>query len=427
MTSSRYQALRASQVRQRTGGWIRRRAQLFLPAYVVIVSLLSLSGHPWQRVVAAGAACLAVTVWWVVAARRLGDKDPGENALLVAGTISTGLYTVLCALSGGAASPLLPLLLGSPLGLFMLYGRGRNTNIAMGVLLAPLVLLLLLPDAMAGPRVPGVWYGLLATFSMLFTGIFVHTSAMLLVDIYQEAGQALDGMREELLLGSTRRSQAIESMGAKVAHELKNPLAAVKGLVQLLDKSAVDGRSRERLGVVISELARMESIIGDYLSFSRPLEALDARPVELGGLVDEVLAVLEARGREAGVGLTRNGAATVIGDGRRLKEALLNLVSNAVEASSRGGSVRVDVLQTQSGASVLVADTGEGISAEDLSRVGTPFFSRRDNGTGLGVVLARAAVTQHGGDLTFDSEKGRGTVVTLTLPKTPIVRENGHV
>ncbi len=129
-----------------------------------------------------------------------------------------------------------------------------------------------------------------------------------------------------------------------------------------------------------------------------------------------MLAVLEARADAAGVTVTRTGGAVTTGDPRRLKEALLNLVANALEATPRDGSVAVDVA-TESGDAVLtVRDTGAGMKAEDLARLGTPFFTMREGGTGLGGVLARAAIRQHGGDLRYDSEPGRGTTATVRLP-----------
>lgn len=426
MSPRPFQVIRAKQVSKKAHKWVRRRPLLFIPAYVLILQLLMLADYPGRRIAIAATACLVIATWWVIAALRVNKTAPPPNDFFVASLITTTLHAVLCGLTGGISSPLLPLLLGSPIGLFMLYGRSVQSKFAAGMVLVPLLVLLLLPSAWAGPPIEGPWRGYLAAFSVLYTAMFLRTSAMLLVDVYLETGRTLAGMREELLVGSTRRAQAIEAMGAKVAHELKNPLAAVKGLVQLLNKSATDERASERLGVVISELARIESIIAGYLSFSQPLEALEPRLVELDALVDEVLAVLEARGNEKGVTLVREGSATIVGDGRRLKEAVLNLVTNGIDATRPNGSVRVVISPEPEGASVRVVDTGEGLSDDDLHRLGTPFFTRRENGTGLGVVLARAAIIQHGGQIAFESELGQGTVVTFTLPNSPSDRDRAH-
>jgi len=103
-------------------------------------------------------------------------------------------------------------------------------------------------------------------------------------------------------------------------------------------------------------------------------------------------------------------------DTRRLREALFNLVTNALDATASGGKVEVRIAQRDGEAQVEVRDSGRGMPPEVLERVGTPFFTTREQGTGLGVAMARAAFTQHGGSLEYRSEEGRGTVVVGVLP-----------
>jgi signal transduction histidine kinase len=133
----------------------------------------------------------------------------------------------------------------------------------------------------------------------------------------------------------------------------------------------------------------------------------------------ESLAVLSARADHAAVALSSRGDATVEADPRRIREAVLNLVANAIEATQAGGEVVVAVRRAGDVAEIVVRDSGRGMSPETLRRLGTPFFTTRDEGTGLGVVLARSVVAQHGGTLTYDSEPGRGTTATIVLPARP--------
>jgi signal transduction histidine kinase len=161
----------------------------------------------------------------------------------------------------------------------------------------------------------------------------------------------------------------------------------------------------------------METILNEYLSFSRPLEDLKPEKLDVVELSRDVLEVLAGRADQAGVALALEGAGTnVEGDPRRLKEALINLVSNAIEATPNGGAVTLRVRNGGPDAIVEVEDTGRGISADDLNRLGTSFFTTRPNGTGLGVVLAQSVITQHGGTLAYRSTVGRGTVATIKLP-----------
>ncbi|WP_242343002.1 ATP-binding protein [Anaeromyxobacter terrae] len=213
-----------------------------------------------------------------------------------------------------------------------------------------------------------------------------------------------------------QRAGELEPLGVEVAHELKNPLAGVKALVQLGLRNPAEAPAHERLVFIEREVARMQEILRRFLSSARPRE--DARPprVALGPVVADALLALSALAGEARVRLRARGEATVDGDPRRLKEALLNLVANAIEATPPGGEVVVEVRQTGDAAEIAVRDTGRGMSSETLARLGTPFFTTREDGTGLGVVLARAVIADHGGSLQYESEPGRGTTVRAILP-----------
>jgi len=225
--------------------------------------------------------------------------------------------------------------------------------------------------------------------------------------------------REALAAQALTRARDLEQFGSQLSHELRNPLGAIKTLVQLSIRSAPDAKERERLLVVSSEVERMHGILQEYLSFSHPVERLQVQPVSLGALADEVVAVMSGRAETAGVLLRRKGEVEVVADPRRIKEALINLVANALEASPCGGSVEIEVGRSDGFARIRVRDTGKGMAADVLARIGTPFFTTREQGVGLGVVLARAAFTQHGGALRYESVEGAGTTATATLPSTP--------
>jgi signal transduction histidine kinase len=243
----------------------------------------------------------------------------------------------------------------------------------------------------------------------------------------RRAAHAIDELRGERVHEALAQARRLQSVGAKVAHELKNPLAAIKGLVQLLERSAADDRTRERLGVMESEVERMGIILSEYLSFSRPLEDLHPAPLDLGGLVTDVVAVLSARAETGGVQLETSGEAPIVqADRRRLKEALINLVSNAIEATPLGG--RVDVVlgpDAGGGATLEVRDTGRGIAPGDMTRLGQSYFTTREGGTGLGFVLAKGAVEQHGGKIEVSSRVGAGTTIRVTLPVAQEGRADG--
>ena len=417
VSTSRYQAVRAVHTRATANEWVQLRPMRTVSSLVVVSPLLLAAGFPRARVAAVFAIHLALFVHGLLIAARSRRVGVEQRALFVSHLILVTGNAGIVALTGGLTSPLWPGILGATLGTFYVFGRGRESTL-QGVYTAALVAALtLLPAGLAGPPIARPYHVALAAWSILFTLFLMYVSAGALGDAYQRIGETLARTREDVLDAASARAQNLECIGAKVAHELKNPLSAVKGLVQLLARGATDARSRERLEVVAGEVSRMETILRDYLSFARPLSDLHKERVDVGAVADDVIAILEARADAAGVSLTRTGGPAVVeADPHRLKQALLNLIANALEATGREGAVEVAVNGREGAATVRVRDTGIGLSPEDLARLGTPFFTKREGGTGLGVVLARAVIRQHGGELGFESELGRGTVATVRLP-----------
>ncbi len=211
-------------------------------------------------------------------------------------------------------------------------------------------------------------------------------------------------------------SEALEQLGIEVAHELKNPLAAVKALVQLGLRSAAEAAAHERLRVIEREVTRMQELLQRYLASPRRLQHVRPVRVQLGALVSDVLLALSALASAGRVRVSSEGDATLEADPRRLEEALLNLVANAIEATPPGGAVVVEVRPAGEEVEIAVRDTGRGMPSETLARVGTPFFTTREHGTGLGVVLARSVIADHGGSLRYESAPGQGTTVRARLP-----------
>ena len=146
------------------------------------------------------------------------------------------------------------------------------------------------------------------------------------------------------------------------------------------------------------------------------MQDLTPEPVELGRVVGDALLVLSAHADRRDIRLTSHGEALVEADPRRLEDAVVHLVANAIEASPSRGEVDVEVRTANDEAEIVVRDHGHGMAPGTLIRLGTPFFTTREDGTGLGVVLARSAVTQHGGSLRYESEPGKGTTATVKLP-----------
>jgi signal transduction histidine kinase len=422
VATSGFHVVRAAETRATATEWVRLKPLRIAPSIIVVNGLLLAASYPRQRVGVVGVAYALMFLHQLMEAARARRSGIDERSLFVSHLILLTMHAVIIGVTGGMHSPLWPGLFGNCMGTLNIFGKSRESAITVAYTSALTLILALLPDALRGPAVAAPFHTALATWTILFTLLLLRTSSFALGDAFRRTEATLDKMREDVITAATERTRSLEGITSKVAHELKNPLSAIKGLVQLLARGASDEKSRERLGVICSEVTRMEGILRDYLSFSRPLEDLKPQPVELGALADDVCSVLEARAEVAGISLQRTGGpARVDGDPRRLKEALLNFVSNALEATPRLGTVEIAVVGCvgEQDARIEIRDTGKGMGAEELARVGTPFFTTREGGTGLGVVLARAVIEQHGGAVTYASDAGRGTRVTLRLPARP--------
>jgi signal transduction histidine kinase len=386
---------------------------------IAILGVFAHADYPSWRI----AALVGLYATFVIAHRVIMQttrEAPSAEHAFIGMNVAAQLFIVgSAALSGGVHSPFVPGIALPSIVSLLFFGPqavARWVAVGNGLLIVAMVCL---PYDVVGPAMPSAHYTVAILINLTWNLFMLHLMVGKLSAIASQTGESMACLREEQISDAEARLRRLQSVGAKVAHELKNPLASIKGLCQLVARTPESERTQERLTVVASEISRMETILNEYLSFSRPLEDLKPEPLDLAALAQEVIDVLAGRADQAGVELALDGTATPVhGDPRRLKEALINLVANAIEATPSGGSVQLHV---RGGGSVTLAvkDTGRGIAAEDLERLGTSFFTTRPNGTGLGVVLAQGVIAQHGGSLVYTSTLGHGTTATITLPTKP--------
>jgi signal transduction histidine kinase len=400
-----------------TGQWLHA-----LGGVVQIAMLLIFldAGYPTWRLVTA--ACVFVTFASLQTAWLRSSRDAAsfDRVFIGINLSAQTMVTVMVGLTGGLRSPSVPsLLLPSVISLLFFGPHAVARWIAFASALL-IVALGLLPQELVGPLLPAGHYAIVLAIGLGWNLFLLHTMVGKMTRAASKAGHSMACLREERLSDAEAQLRRLQSVGAKVAHELKNPLASIKGLCQLVARTPESERTQERLAVVASEISRMETILNEYLSFSRPLEDLRLEALDVGAIARDVLDVLAGRADQAGVTLSLDGGAPQVnGDARRLKEALINLVANAIEATPNGGTVALRMRNGGNAVVLEVRDSGRGIAPEDLERIGTPFFTTRSNGTGLGVVLAQGVMNQHGGTLTYKSALGQGTTATITLPVKP--------
>ena len=209
----------------------------------------------------------------------------------------------------------------------------------------------------------------------------------------------------------------VGQLAAMVAHEVRNPLAGIKGAVQVL-------MSRRRAGDaelpvmrdITSRIDALSELINDLMEFSRP-RALALGPVELRAVVGDAVSIVQRDPAARHVAIEiEGGPLTIRADLDLLRATLLNLLINAVQAMRGRGRITATVSATPSGAVVAVRDTGPGMPPDVLARVFDPFFTTKARGGGLGLVIAKRTAERHGGGLSIACPAGGGTVATLVLP-----------
>jgi PAS domain S-box-containing protein len=223
-------------------------------------------------------------------------------------------------------------------------------------------------------------------------------------------------------------AEALSAMGTlalNLAHEIRNPLNAAVLQLHLLgrqvDKLPVEDKARAGLHhkarIVGDEIGRLNRLLTEFLELARP-RGIVREPVDLGKLAGDVLDLEQGSAADRGVTVERDleRDCVVSGDTEKLKQVVLNLVMNALEAMKDGGTLRVVVAADADGARLVVADSGIGIEPSALAQVFDPFFTTKEAGTGLGLSIVRKIVDQHGGEVRIESERGAGTRAIVLLP-----------
>ena len=254
--------------------------------------------------------------------------------------------------------------------------------------------------------------------------------------VFDEKGQVLGtvGVLRDLTEQVATQQRLIQreklaslgEMAAGVAHEIRNPLGGIKMATNLLSSSAMNDRriSQEMAQSITSGIAEIEAIIADLLDYARETR-LDCQEYALGRILAPVVEACAADGRARGVRVVAHGledAVVASVDGQRLRQVFTNIMQNALEATERQRSGRVEVrLHQRATAGVVeIADNGVGIQPEHREKIFLPFYTTKPTGTGLGMAIVKKIMDLHGGEIEIDSAPGRGTTIRLIIPRSPL-------
>ncbi len=268
---------------------------------------------------------------------------------------------------------------------------------------------------------------------------FTPEEIALMDTVATQMGVALTNSRMYAKLKERDRLAALGSMAAGLAHEVKNPLGAIKGAAQLLEESPMDSSAREFLGIILEETDRLNRVVGSFLDYARP-NAGNPVPLDINAAVRRTVQILSSQfdGMSFALELEDNLPRARI-DAEQFRQVLLNLVQNAIHAMNSSGTVTIGSrarpnpqrMGTSSGSvpggmlgkidvaehvEVSVRDTGPGISPKVLKNLFVPFFTTKDQGTGLGLAISQRIIQNAAGSIDVQTHPGAGTKFIIVLP-----------
>ncbi len=241
----------------------------------------------------------------------------------------------------------------------------------------------------------------------------LHNTTNQLRQAHQELQENFESMKR------AERLYALGQLSGGLAHEIRNPLASIEGAVTVLQREgSSEQRRREFLDIIEKESRRLNRLLTRFLNFAKPAEP-DLKVVEIDDLLDSVISLARHADNTGRMELRKDiqpDVSTVECDPEQMKQVLLNLLMNAVQAMPCGGAVVLAARRDDTKITIDVEDQGTGISKDNIERVFDPFFTTKETGTGLGLSVAHQIVSQHAGRLTILRNSPEGVTIRVSLP-----------
>jgi len=216
-------------------------------------------------------------------------------------------------------------------------------------------------------------------------------------------------------LSKSEKLTVVGELAAGFAHEVRNPLTSIKGLVQLIQQGII---KQEFFEVILDEFNRVEEIINEFLNLAKPQE-IQLKKSDLKKVLKDVTTLLEPEAHLQNVQISQQiepNIPPIMCDPNQLKQVFINLIKNSIEAMPNGGPMNIQAIKKGPNVLISIMDSGIGINEERLRKLGEPFFSNKEKGTGLGLMLCFRIINQHKGSITFKSKENQGTTVEVRLP-----------
>lgn len=225
--------------------------------------------------------------------------------------------------------------------------------------------------------------------------------------------------RTSLDMEQTEKLAIVGQLAAGAAHEIRNPLTSVRGFIQLLQKELSNSPKAEYIDIIIAEIDRVNAIINDFLRLAKPVKPR-REPCSVGKLFNDIRVLMECEAFLKGIEFVEeiDDLPEIMIDKEQIKQVLINIIQNSFDAMSRGGKlmIRAAAAQGESAVKISVKDSGCGMDRKIVERIFKPFYTTKENGTGLGLSVSRQIIENHSGRIEVDSAPGKGTTINLYLP-----------
>jgi signal transduction histidine kinase len=263
-----------------------------------------------------------------------------------------------------------------------------------------------------------------ATMAVIFQPLRARVQAFVEQVLFGQSRDALISRLEQLeaQVDQAQKHRAVAVLAAGMAHEIKNPLTAIKTFTEYFPEKVDDAAFRKKFHRILTqEVQKIELVVRQLLDFSKPA-ALELQPVQVPTLLDETLELISHEGLRRHLVIERSyrDHDAVSGDPRQLRQVFLNLFLNSFEAMSDGGTLTVSTWKEENQLCVTIEDTGKGMSKAELKRLCEPHFTTKANGNGLGLSVVRNMIAAHHGTMSFDSHLGLGTRCALRFPLSAV-------
>lgn len=253
------------------------------------------------------------------------------------------------------------------------------------------------------------------TFFELSSSLIVLATLIAIVYLIENMNEQIE-MKQELI--RTEKMNVVSQLAASVAHEIRNPMTSVRGFMQLMQKENLTKEQHLYISISIEELDRAQEIINQYLALAKP-QTDQYETIDLTSVIQQSIDVMHSYAILNSIHITQQVESSLEIEGLKLEiqQVLINIIKNAIEAIKSEGEIWISAAKNSNGfVSIQIKDNGVGMTEDQIKKLGSPYYSTKEKGTGLGLTVCHQIVKQMGGQIMIKSELKKGTCFTINLP-----------